>query len=76
MNDDYLPNCFAVSNNELEAAASVAAGDTLDCDRCSKKHVVTSDAENVLQFVQCRGKGYLVGVKGKSIIRRNTGKGV
>lgn len=76
MNDDYMPRCFTVSNAELDAAMSIAAGDALDCDRCDEKHVVDSDVDDVLQFIRCRGTSYLVGVKGRSIIRRNNGGGV
>lgn len=73
MNDDYTPRCFSVSNVELEAATSITTGDSLDCDRCNEKHVVNSDESGILQFVRCCGTSYLVGVKGKNVIRRNSG---
>lgn len=67
---------ISFSNEELERAKPIAAGDKIPCARCSRKHVVTEAGDGLLQFVECRSKSFLVGVNGRNVMHRFSKKGV
>jgi hypothetical protein len=67
-------NFVAFGNAELDAAPTIAAGDEYDCPRCHKKHIVQDSKPPMICFVACRGKTYLVGVKGKAVSFTNKEK--
>ena len=69
---------FAMGNDEL--AKMPALKDEVLCIRCGKMHKVqfpkeilkdgTKVESKTLAFVECRGKSFLVGIKGKDITLR------
>lgn len=62
---------FAIGNEELAAASPLKAGDKVLCAECGRKHIARdSKPAGVLLFYKCRGKAYLCGVAGKSVMSR------
>jgi len=77
--DEEIP--FAViSNEELERAPRMKAGDEIICQTCSEKHVIESRMSQVRKddgamvpgtleflFYRCGSRMYMAGLDGKSV---------
>ena len=71
---------IAASNEELEDAPPIKAGDVIKCQRCAGMHAIEagtgSDGQvsELLLFYSCQGTTYLAGIAGKSIVGRRFGQ--
>lgn len=58
----------------LEKRPEMKIGDVITCPYCKKRHRIkgakseSGEMDNILLFFKCRGKIYLAGVAGKSVI--------